>query len=271
MAIKLYKPTTPGRRGMSTDDFSEITATKPQKALSVGKKKTSARNNYGRITVRHRGGAHKRKYRIIDFKRAKLNIPGIIKTIEYDPNRNAYISLVFYKDGEKNYILTPKKVNVGSHIISSPEAEIKPGNCIPLKNIPIGSLIHNIELKPGKGGQIARSAGTSAKLTAKEGKIVLVKLNSGEVRKIYSDCVATIGEVSNSDHNLIKVGKAGRKRWQGFRPTVRGVVMNPVDHPHGGGEGKTSGGRHPTTPWGKPTKGAKTRKNKRTNSMIVSK
>ena len=270
MGIKLYKPTTPSRRDMSSNDFSIVTETKPHKSLVLGKKRTSGRNNLGRITVRHRGGGHKRKYRIIDFKRSKLDVVGKIKTIEYDPNRSSYISLVFYADGVKSYILTPKKIQVGDEILASDKAEIKPGNSLPLGNIPVGSLVHNVELKPGKGAQIARSAGSSAKLTAKEGDIALMKLKSGEVRKISLKCIATIGEVSNSEHNLINLGKAGRKRWQGIRPTVRGVVMNPVDHPHGGGEGKTSGGRHPSTPWGKPTKGAKTRRNKRTDSFIVS-
>jgi large subunit ribosomal protein L2 len=271
MAIKIYKPTSAGRRGMSTEDFSDITTSTAEKSLVVGKKATNGRNNLGRITVRHRGGAHKKKYRIIDFKREKKDIIGVVKSIEYDPNRNAYISLIFYRDGEKRYILAPKKIKVGDEIISSQTAEIQIGNCLPLKQIPVGTLVHNIELKPGKGGQISRSAGSSAKITAKENSYALVKLKSGEVRKIHLDCSATIGEVGNATYNLIQWGKAGRKRWQGIRPTVRGVVMNPVDHPHGGGEGKSSGGRHPSTPWGFPTKGAKTRKNKRTNSMIVSK
>lgn len=271
MAIKIYKPTSAGRRGMSTEDFSDITTSTPEKSLVVGKKAICGRNNLGRITVRHRGGGHKRKYRIIDFKREKQDIAGVVKTIEYDPNRNAYISLVFYKDGEKRYILAPKKIKVGDEIVSSQKAEIQIGNCLPLRNIPIGTLVHNVELKPGKGGQISRSAGSSVKITAKESSYALVKLKSGEVRKIHLDCNATIGEVGNTAYNLIQWGKAGRSRWKGIRPTVRGVVMNPVDHPHGGGEGKTSGGRHPVTPWGFPTKGAKTRRNKRTNSMILSK
>ena len=270
MAIKIYKPTSAGRRGMSSDDFSELTSSQPLKSLIVGKKRISGRNNLGRITTRHRGGGHKKRYRIIDFKRDKKDIAGIIKTIEYDPNRNAYISLVFYKDGEKKYILTPKKIKVGNEIIASNKAEIQIGNCLPLKEIPVGTLVHNVELKPGKGGQIARSAGASVKITAKESSYGLVKLKSGEIRKIHLNCNATIGEVGNATYNLIQWGKAGRVRWRGIRPTVRGVVMNPVDHPHGGGEGKTSGGRHPCTPWGFPTKGAKTRKNKRTNSMIIS-
>lgn len=270
MAIKIYKPTTPARRGMTTEDFRDLTTSSPVKSLVIGKKKTSARNHFGRITVRHRGGGHKRKYRIIDFKREKKDIIGVVKTIEYDPNRNAYISLISYKDGEKRYILSPKNIKVGAEIVSSDKAEIQIGNCLPLKAIPVGTLVHNVELKSGKGGQIARSAGASLKITAKEGTYALVKLKSGEVRKIFLECQATIGEVGNTTYNLIHWGKAGRKRWQGIRPTVRGVVMNPVDHPHGGGEGKSSGGRHPSTPWGFSTKGAKTRRNKRTNSMIVS-
>lgn len=269
MAIRIYKPTSAGRRNMSTEDFFDTTEAKPYKQLTFGKKRINGRNCNGRITVRHRGGGHKRKYRFIDFRREKIGVEGTIKTIEYDPNRNAYISLVFYKDGEKRYILSPQKIKIGDKIISSSTAEIQNGNCLPLEKIPIGTLVHNVELKPGKGGQIARSAGTSVKLTAKEGAFTLVKLKSGEVRKIHSYCRATIGVVGNIAYNLIQWGKAGRKRWQGIRPTVRGVVMNPVDHPHGGGEGKSSGGRHPSTPWGFSTKGAKTRKNKRTDSMII--
>ncbi len=270
MAIKLYKPTTPSRRGMSGDVFSEITTSSPEKSLVRGKKRTNGRNNLGRITVRHRGGGHKRKYRVIDFRRDKQDIFGTIKTVEYDPNRNAYISLVVYEDGEKRYILAPKKIKLGDRVVYSQNAEIKPGNCLPLTNIPVGTLIHNIELKPGKGGQLSRSAGCSAKLTAKEGSIALIKLRSGEVRKILSECKAVIGEVGNETYSLINWGKAGRIRHKGIRPTVRGVVMNPVDHPHGGGEGKTSGGRHPCSPWGFSAKGAKTRKNKRTDKMILS-
>ena len=270
MAVKIYKPTSPARRGMTTEDFKDLTSSSPEKSLLVGKKKINGRNNFGRITVRHRGGGHKRKYRIIDFKRDKKDIVGVVKTIEYDPNRNAYISLIFYKDGEKRYILSPKNIKIGSEIISSHKAEIQFGNCLPLREIPVGTLVHNVELKSGKGGQIARSAGASLKITAKESNYALVKLQSGEIRKILLACRATIGEVGNTSYNLINWGKAGRKRWQGIRPTVRGVVMNPVDHPHGGGEGKTSGGRHPSTPWGFPTKGGKTRENKRTNAMIVS-
>lgn len=249
--------------------FDEITTSRPEKSLLTPKKRKSGRNNLGRITVRHMGGGHKRRYRIIDFKRDKFEVPAKVKSIEYDPNRTARICLIVYADGEKRYIIAPEGIKVGDTIISGEKADIKVGNALPLKNIPLGTLIHNIELKPLKGGQLIRSAGGSATLMAKEGSYTHIKLRSGEVRLIHQECFATIGQVGNTDHSLIKIGKAGKSRHKGIRPTVRGVVMNPVDHPHGGGEGKTSGGRHPVTPWGKPTKGARTRKNKRTDGYIV--
>lgn len=261
MAIKKYKPTTNGRRNMTTLDFAEITTSTPEKSLLEPLKKKGGRNNQGKITVRHRGGGHKRQYRVIDFKRDKDGIPGRVATIEYDPNRSANIALVHYVDGEKRYILAPKNIQVGTEIMSGPEADIKPGNALPLMNIPVGTVIHNIELKPGKGGQLVRSAGTSAQVLGKEGKYVLVRLNSGEVRMILATCRATIGQVGNEQHELVNVGKAGRSRWKGKRPTVRGSVMNPNDHPHGGGEGRAPIGRKgPVTPWGKPALGYKTRK-----------
>jgi len=269
MSIIKYKPTSPGRRGMSVSGFDEITTDKPEKSLLTGKHRTGGRNNKGRITTRHIGGGHKQQYRIIDFKRNKFGIPGKVATIEYDPNRTARICLIHYLDGEKRYILAPAGIKVGDMIVSGDNVEIKIGNAMPLKNIPLGTQLHNIELKPLKGGQMIRSAGTSATLMAKEGDYAQLKLRSGEVRLLRLECLATIGSVGNGDHNLIKVGKAGKSRHKGIRPTVRGVVMNPVDHPHGGGEGRTSGGRHPVSPWGKPTKGAKTRKNKRTDKYIV--
>ncbi|MCP3764444.1 50S ribosomal protein L2 [Domibacillus sp. A3M-37] len=261
MAIKKYKPTTNGRRNMTTLDYAEITTSTPEKSLLEPLKKKGGRNNQGKITVRHRGGGHKRQYRIIDFKRDKDGIPGRVATIEYDPNRSANIALVNYVDGEKRYILAPKNLVVGTEIVSGPEADIKVGNALPLVNIPVGTVIHNIELKPGKGGQLVRSAGTSAQVLGKEGKYVLVRLNSGEVRMILATCRATIGQVGNEQHELVNIGKAGRSRWLGKRPTVRGSVMNPNDHPHGGGEGRAPIGRKgPVTPWGKPALGYKTRK-----------
>ncbi|OXS73850.1 50S ribosomal protein L2 [Domibacillus enclensis] len=261
MAIKKYKPTTNGRRNMTSLDYAEITTSTPEKSLLEPLKKKGGRNNQGKITVRHRGGGHKRQYRIIDFKRDKDGIPGRVATIEYDPNRSANIALVNYADGEKRYILAPKNIQVGTEIMAGPEADIKVGNALPLVNIPVGTVIHNIELKPGKGGQLVRSAGTSAQVLGKEGKYVLVRLNSGEVRMILATCRATIGQVGNEQHELVNVGKAGRSRWLGKRPTVRGSVMNPNDHPHGGGEGRAPIGRKgPVTPWGKPALGYKTRK-----------
>jgi len=233
------------------------------------KSKNGGRNNKGRITTRHTGGGHKQRYRIIDFKRDKVTVPGVVERLEYDPNRTAHVALIKYKDGERRYIIAPKGLNVGSEIISGTSAAVKPGNCMPMRNIPVGTQVHCIELKPGKGAQIARSAGATVQLIAKEGAYVTVRLRSGEMRKIHADCRAVIGEVGNSEHNLRSLGKAGATRWRGVRPTVRGVAMNPVDHPHGGGEGRTSGGRHPVSPWGQPTKGYKTRTNKRTDKMIV--
>ncbi len=269
MPIKHLKPTTPGQRFKKVEDRSALHKGAPYAPLTEKKPKINGRNNAGRITVRHRGGAHDRQYRLIDFKRIKDEIPARVETIEYDPNRSAYIALVLYADGERRYIIAPQKLVVGQEILSGPAAPIKVGNTLPLRNIPLGTLLHNIELKPGKGAQLARSAGASVQLLAKEGAYVTIRLRSGEMRKVLADCRATIGEVSNAEHNLINLGKAGAKRHRGFRPTVRGVAMNPVDHPHGGGEGRTSGGRHPVSPWGKPTKGAKTRKNKRTDKLIV--
>ena len=271
MAVKKYNPTSPGRRGMSVSSFEEITESRPCRKLVAKQKRKSGRNNQGRITTRHIGGGHKRRYRVIDFRRNKFDIPGKVVTIEYDPNRSARISLINYVDGEKRYIITPDKISIGDQVISGENVDIKIGNALPLKSIPVGTDVHNVELKPGKGGQIARSAGTSVTLTAKENGYAQLKLRSGEIRLVNLNCLATIGQVGNSEHSLVKLGKAGKSRWKGIRPTVRGVAMNPVDHPHGGGEGRTSGGRHPVSPWGKPTKGAKTRKNKNTDKFIVKK
>ncbi len=271
MGIKKYKPTSDGVRFRSNSDFAEVTADKPEKSLVVALKKTGGRNNHGRITTRHKGGGEKRKYRLIDFKRNKDEIAARVKTIEYDPNRSARIALVAYEDGEKRYILAPIGMNVGDVIHSGQAADIKPGNAKALKDIPVGTVVHNVELRPGKGGQLARSAGTYAQLLSKEGAYCHLRLPSGEIRLVKAECKASIGQVSNQDHENVSLGKAGRSRWLGIRPTVRGVAMNPVDHPHGGGEGRTSGGRHPVTPWGKPTKGYKTRsKKKPSNKYIVS-
>jgi len=269
MGIKTYKPTSPGIRFVTTLTFEEITKKEPEKSLLVPLKKTGGRNFMGRITVRHRGGGHKRRYRIIDFKRDKDGIPAKVASIEYDPNRSANIALLHYLDGEKRYILAPQGLKVGDTVISGPGAEIKVGNALPLKDIPLGTYVHNIELKPGGGGQIARSAGAYAQVMAKEGRYVHLRLPSGEVRMIFEECKATIGQVGNLDHENISIGKAGRARWLGRRPYVRGVAMNPVDHPHGGGEGKTSGGRHPVTPWGMPTKGYKTRRSKKPSDKFI--
>ncbi len=269
MGLKSFKPYTPGRRQMTVSDFAEITTDKPYKPLLAPLKKKAGRNNNGRICVRRRGGGHKRAYRIIDFRRDKFGVPAKVATIEYDPNRTARIALLHYMDGEKRYIIAPEGLKVGQMIHSGEGADILPGNCLKMKDIPLGTLLHNIELKPGKGGQMVRSAGGSAQLMAKEGRYVLLRLPSGEMRKALAECIATVGTVGNSDHGNINIGKAGRNRWLGNRPKVRGVVMNPVDHPHGGGEGRTSGGRHPVTPWGFPTKGKKTRSNPRTDRMIV--
>jgi len=271
MAIKVYKAITNGRRNMTSLDFAEITTNKPEKSLLAPLPKKAGRNNQGKITVRHHGGGHKKQYRIIDFKRNKDNVPAKVATIEYDPNRSANIALLHYVDGEKRYIIAPKELKVGQILVSGETADIKVGNALPLANIPVGTLIHNIELKPGKGGQLVRSAGASAQVLGKEGKYVLVRLKSGEVRMILATCRATIGEVGNEQHGLVNIGKAGRTRWLGKRPTVRGSVMNPNDHPHGGGEGRTSIGRKsPMSPWGKPTLGKKTRSTKaRSNKFIV--
>lgn len=271
MSVKRYKPTSNGRRNMSGSDFSEITTDKPEKSLLAPLNKKGGRNNKGRITVRHQGGGHKRQYRIIDFKRNKDGIPGRVATIEYDPNRSANIALIHYKDGEKRYILAPNGLKVGMEVMSGPDADIKIGNALPLENIPVGTTIHNIELKPGRGGQLVRSAGADAQLLSKEGKYVLIRLASGENRLILATCRASIGQVGNIEHELITVGKAGRSRWLGKRPAVRGSVMNPNDHPHGGGEGRAPIGRKsPLTPWGKPTLGYKTRKkNKESDKYIV--
>lgn len=270
MAIKKYKPTSNGRRGMTTSDFAEITTSTPEKSLLAPVKRKGGRNNQGKLTVRHQGGGHKRQYRIIDFKRDKDGIPGRVATVEYDPNRSANIALINYVDGEKRYILAPKNLVVGTEVMSGPEADIKVGNALPLANIPVGTVVHNIELKPGKGGQLVRSAGTSAQVLGKEGKYVLVRLNSGEVRMILATCRATVGQVGNEQHELINIGKAGRNRWLGKRPTVRGSVMNPNDHPHGGGEGKSPIGRKsPMSPWGKPTLGFKTRKKKNKSDKFI--
>ena len=270
MAVRKYKPTSNGRRNMSVLTFDEITTDTPEKSLLAPVKKSAGRNNTGRITVRHRGGGVKRKYRIIDFKRNKDDIPATVKTIEYDPNRSANIALLFYKDGEKRYILAPKGLTVGMVVESGAKADIKVGNALPIGVIPVGSLIHNIELHPGKGGQLARSAGVSAQILGREGGYVLIRLSSGEVRKVLATCKATIGEVGNESHELVRIGKAGRARHMGLRPEVRGSVMNPVDHPHGGGEGKAPIGHpSPMTPWGKPALGLKTRKHKKASNKLI--
>ena len=271
MAIKKYGPTTPGRRGMTVTDYSVLSKVAPERSLLEPMKKHSGRNNTGRITVRHQGGGNRTKYRVIDFKRQKTDIPATVKTLEYDPNRSAFIALVKYEDGELRYILAPVGLKAGDKVVSSPDADIKPGNALPLANIPVGTVIHNIELYPGKGAQLVRSAGVAAQLMAKENGMATVRLPSGEYRKVRLDCIATIGQVGNIDHSNISIGKAGRKRHMGVRPTVRGSVMNPCDHPHGGGEGKSPVGRPgPVTPWGKPALGYKTRKTKnRTDKFIV--
>lgn len=269
MPLISRKPTSPGRRFQTASDFAEITRSEPEKSLVKPLKKSGGRNSYGRVTTRHRGGGHKRRYRLIDFKRNKLEVPAKVAAIEYDPNRTVRIALLHYLDGEKRYILAPQGLQVGDMVVSSAEADIKPGNSLPLKNIPAGSQVHNVELKPGKGGQMARAAGAAAQLMAKEGNQAHLKLPSGEVRVVPLDCRATIGQLGNVLQENISLGKAGRRRWQGRRPHVRGVAMNPVDHPMGGGEGKSSGGRHPVTPWGVPTKGYKTRKPKDSDRYII--
>ena len=269
MAIKKTNPTSPGRRFVVTAQTDNLHKGAPYGPLTAALSKSGGRNNTGRITTRHRGGGHKRKYRIIDFKRQKDGVPAVVERIEYDPNRSANIALLKYIDGERTYIIAAKGLKAGDQVASGSEAPIKAGNCMPLRNMPVGSTIHCIELKPGKGAQVARSAGAAVQFVAKEGEYATLRLRSGEMRKVRIDCRATLGEVSNSEHNLVSLGKAGATRWRGVRPTVRGVAMNPVDHPHGGGEGRTSGGRHPVTPWGMPTKGYKTRSNKRTDRYIV--
>jgi large subunit ribosomal protein L2 len=271
MAVKSFKPTSPGRRFQTVSSFEEITTDKPEKSLLLPLKRSGGRNCYGRVTARHIGGGHKKMYRIIDLKRDKRDIPATVATVEYDPNRSSRIALLNYKDGEKRYILAPKDLAVGDVVMAGEGAEFRSGNALPIRRIPIGTLIHNVELKQGKGGQIVRSAGSFAQIMAKEGSYAQLRLPSGEVRLVHQECYATIGQVGNLDHEKISIGKAGRNRWLGKKPRVRGVAMNPVDHPMGGGEGRSSGGRHPCTPWGVPTKGYKTRKNKRTDQYVIKK
>ena len=269
MALKQYRPRTPSMRQLVTVDRSDLWKGKPVKSLTVGLTKTGGRNNTGHITSRHIGGGHKRKYRMIDFKRRKFDMPATVERLEYDPNRTCFIALIKYEDGELSYIIAPQRLAAGDKVIASNKADVKPGNAMLLKSIPVGTIIHNVELKPGKGGQIARAAGSYVQLVGRDAGYAQIKLSSGELRIVSGECMATIGAVSNTDHSNTNLGKAGRNRWLGRRPHVRGVVMNPVDHPHGGGEGRTSGGRHPVSPWGTPTKGYKTRSNKRTDKMIV--
>ena len=269
MALKKYQPTSPGRRFMTVSTFEEITKSEPEKKLLRKLKKSGGRNNHGHLTSRHRGGGHKRRYRVIDFKRDKQGVPATVKAIEYDPNRTAHLALLFYADGEKRYILCPEGLKVGDTVVASAHADIQPGNCLKLKYIPLGTIVHNVEMRPGKGGQMIRSAGVGAQLMAKDNGYALLRMPSGELRQIHLNCRATIGQIGNKDHGNISLGKAGKSRWLGRRPHVRGVAMNPVDHPHGGGEGRTSGGRHPVTPWGVPTKGKKTRRNKKSDRFIT--
>ncbi len=269
MSLHKSKPTSAGRRFQVAVKTPGLHKGKPVSALTDKKSKSGGRNNNGRITVRHHGGGHKQRYRIVDFKRDKDGVPGVVERLEYDPNRSAHLALIKYADGERRYIIAPKGVEAGTPIVSGEDAPIKPGNALPLHAIPVGTVIHNIEMKPGKGAQLVRSAGGAAQIAAREGVYATIRLRSGEMRRIHQNCRATVGEVGHNEHNLRKLGKAGAKRWRGVRPTVRGVAMNPVDHPHGGGEGRTSGGRHPVSPWGTPTKGYKTRSNKRTDGMIV--
>jgi len=269
MALKTHNPTTPSRRGFVLVDRAELWKGKPEKSLTEGLRNKGGRNNNGRITARRRGGGHKRRYRIIDFKRLKHDVEATVLRLEYDPNRTAFIALIKYADGELSYILAPQRLREGDKIISGDTVDIKPGNAMPMQNIPVGTIIHNVEMKVGKGGQIARSAGTYAQIIGKDQGYAQLRLNSGELRMVRAECMATVGAVSNPDQQNIKLGKAGRKRWLGKRPSVRGVAMNPIDHPHGGGEGRTSGGRHPVTPWGKPTKGKRTRSNKKTDRLIM--
>jgi len=269
MALKKYKPNTPGQRNLVLVDRSSLWKGKPEKSLTEGKTNKGGRNNRGRITARRQGGGHKRRYRLIDFKRLRNDVQATVLRLEYDPNRTAFIALIEYTDGEKSYILAPQRIREGDNVISGESVDIKPGNAMPMKNIPVGTIIHNVEMKIGKGGQMARSAGTYAQIIGKDQGYAQLRLSSGELRLVLAECMATIGAVSNPDQQNIKLGKAGRNRWLGKRPSVRGVAMNPIDHPHGGGEGRTSGGRHPVTPWGKPTKGKKTRSNKKTDRLIM--
>ena len=269
MALKTFKPTTPSQRQLVIVDRSELWKGEPVKALTEGLRKKGGRNNTGRITLRHRGGGAKRRYRVVDFKRGKSDVVATVERLEYDPNRTAFIALIKYDDGEQSYILAPQRLKAGDKVVAGEKVDVKPGNAMPMKNMPVGTIIHNIEMKPGKGGQMARAAGTYAQLVGRDAGYALLRLSSGEVRMVRADCRATVGAVSNPDQQNIVIAKAGRNRWLGHRPTVRGVAMNPIDHPHGGGEGRTSGGRHPVTPWGKPTKGKKTRHNKATDRYIV--
>jgi len=269
MALKNFKPVTPSLRQLVIVDRSELWKGKPVKSLTEGLSKSGGRNNHGRTTVWHRGGGHKRRYRLIDFKRRKLGVGASVERLEYDPNRSAFIALIRYDDGEVAYILAPQRLKAGDRVIADQRVDVKAGNAAPLKNIPIGTIVHNVELKPGRGGQLARAAGNYVQLVGRDGSFAQIRMSSGEIRRVLADCMASIGAVSNPDHQNINHGKAGRRRWLGRRPHVRGVAMNPVDHPHGGGEGRTSGGRHPVTPWGKPTKGARTRRNKKSANMIV--
>jgi large subunit ribosomal protein L2 len=269
MALKTFKPTTPSQRQLVIVDRSELWKGKPVKELTEGLRSHGGRNNTGRITMRHRGGGHKQRYRLVDFKRTKGDMPATVERLEYDPNRTAFIALVRYQDGELSYILAPQRLKAGDSVVSGDKVDVKPGNAMPLKNIPVGTIVHNVELRPGKGGQLARAGGTYVQLVGRDSGYALLRLASGEVRMVRGECMASIGAVSNADHQNIVIAKAGRSRWLGRRPSVRGVAMNPIDHPHGGGEGRSSGGRHPVTPWGKPTKGKKTRSNKSTNKFIV--
>lgn len=269
MSLKHYKPVNSSQRGLILVDRKELWKGSPVKSLTEGLKKSGGRNFHGRVTTRHIGGGHKRRYRLVDFKRTKRDVPAIVERLEYDPNRTAFIALIKYKDGEQAYILAPQRLKAGDEVIASHKADIKPGNAMPLKSMPIGTIIHNVEMKPGKGGQLARSAGTYIQLVGRDGPAAILKLTSGEVRKVNGECFATVGALSNSDQKNINLGKAGRTRWLGIRPSVRGVAMNPIDHPHGGGEGRTSGGRHPCTPWGVPTKGKKTRNRKKASSKLI--
>lgn len=269
MPLKQFKPTTPGQRGLVLVDRTGLWKGKPEKTLTEGLRGHGGRNNAGRITARRRGGGHKRRYRIVDFKRGRFDVGATVERLEYDPNRSGFIALIRYEDGELSYILAPQRLSVGDTVIAGRNVDVKPGNALPLQNIPVGTIIHNVEMKKGKGGQIARAAGTYAQLIGKDQGYAQLRLNSGELRMVRAECMATIGAVSNPDQQNVKIGKAGRSRWLGKRPSVRGVAMNPIDHPHGGGEGKTSGGRHPVTPWGKPTKGKRTRNNKRTDALIM--